>query len=675
MKNITQLVFKPKKNAVAKGVGRAGTIWFDNDDRDEIDALSTLAIKKAGFKRNDFLKPVRVDHLVVDDMPAEGVFDTAFCERYSLAENGKSWLLPAVQPESADAGTATASTPACDVNVNGEPMAEVEKLMDWPVTDLPLPVRWISQVGMDNKVLTLSPAERERLTKMLEVDGDQHLTNIREVTSSEMAPEIGTLTLYHLYRLVTAFDRVSEKVERMGPCMAKRFVRAWLDTEYIDQGVLVNEWCAGRHVSRLEKPTPASVSDVTEKQNTKAGEDTESSRPRRSDKPTYRTINYEIGCALYEGELDLHTLRPAMDFAKRVIAEGREDWKRWSATISIIPDIKTYSRKTIFDMVRKAPAAVHDGSPELRHTWCESFLAVHGVRDPDWYERAPDNAPTTHEENSETVRRAGKCLRDIEAGVFQCEEKTQPTDGLAGEQAAPETVEQNSTEHHQNPQQVETESHVTTDSEEVRNEKVSEQLAAGRGEFVPGISDPGDPKWVHNDYSASASNEGEKTEVATDRTEDTADEVDHSEELSNQAEQENNHSEPSTDHNEPETPKTGPKRQQPEPVTKVAGGVFDASVFFATTSNQVEKTEDSSSSNDDRTTKEAEESGQDKAPDKSDSMPEMLLLLRQISEALQQILASQLRVERNHRKDAAAIRGMLAMMYAAETEEDTANED
>ncbi|EED9463775.1 hypothetical protein AA481_003807, partial [Salmonella enterica subsp. enterica] len=103
MKNITQLVFKPKKNAVAKGVARAGTIWFDNDDQDEIDALSTLAIKKAGFKRNDFFKPVRVDHLVVDDMPAEGVFDTAFCERYRLAENGKSWLLPAAQPESVDA--------------------------------------------------------------------------------------------------------------------------------------------------------------------------------------------------------------------------------------------------------------------------------------------------------------------------------------------------------------------------------------------------------------------------------------------------------------------------------------------------------------------------------------------------------------------------------------------
>ncbi|EHW4627518.1 exonuclease, partial [Salmonella enterica subsp. enterica serovar Poona] len=68
---------------------------------------------------------------------------------------------------------------------------------------------------------------------------------------------------------------------------------------------------------------------------------------------------------------------------------------------------------------------------------------------------------------------------------------------------------------------------------------VGKQLAAARGEYVEGISDPNDPKWVHNDYSAS--NEGEKTEVATDNSvsaADTADYVDHSEDFSNQHEPE-----------------------------------------------------------------------------------------------------------------------------------------
>ncbi|EHK4664027.1 PD-(D/E)XK nuclease-like domain-containing protein [Salmonella enterica] len=71
-------------------------------------------------------------------------------------------------------------------------------------------------------------------------------------------------------------------------------------------------------------------------------------------------------------------------------------------------------------------------------------------------------------------------------------------------------------------------------------EEANRQLAAARGEYVEGISDPNDPKWIHNDYSAS--NEGEKTEVA------------------------------------------------PEAVTRNADGTFDVSALFPPPSNQTEKT-------------------------------------------------------------------------------------
>ncbi|EOG2905321.1 RecE family exodeoxyribonuclease, partial [Salmonella enterica] len=120
--------------------------------------------------------------------------------------------------EVAGSETATDAATSCDVNVNGEPMNEVVKDMEWPVMDLPLPVRWMAQKGRDSKVLSLKSAERERLTKILEADenDNQHLTNIKAITAGEIAPEIEKLTPYHLHRLVTAFDKVSEKVERMG---------------------------------------------------------------------------------------------------------------------------------------------------------------------------------------------------------------------------------------------------------------------------------------------------------------------------------------------------------------------------------------------------------------------------------------------------------------------------
>ncbi|ECA1526950.1 DNA breaking-rejoining protein, partial [Salmonella enterica subsp. enterica serovar Typhimurium] len=196
------------------------------------------------------------------------------------------------------------------------------------------------------------------------------------------------------------------------------------------------------------------------------------------------------------------------------------------------PDIKGYDRQTIIDLVRKAPKAVHNGNPDLRRTWCESFLAVHGVRDPDWYEYAPDNTPTTHEENAARLRQAGKCLRDIEAGRFQCdEEKPQPAGELADEPATPEAVEQDTTEHHPDPQPLENEPPVSQTEagyQKIRAElhearknippknpvDVGKQLAAARGEYVEGISDPDDPKWVKTETSPRANKPEIVTKVA-----------------------------------------------------------------------------------------------------------------------------------------------------------------
>ncbi|ELK8489370.1 hypothetical protein RWF90_000429 [Salmonella enterica] len=705
------------------------------------------ALEDADIKRSAFFKDAVITGLpVYNDLPQEGELDFTWCERYAFSDDTGTWLpIAHAQPEpaasdnasisegdtdenatdnadsgdttcttsaaSADTGAATAAANSdsatdtagsantaadtsdevagseiatdiahsCDVNVSGEPMTEVAKGMDWPMKDLPLPVRWMAQKGMDSKVLFLKPAERERLTEIMEADenNNQHLTNIKAITTEETAPDINKLTTYHLHRLVTAFDKVSEKVERMGPFMAKRFVRAWLDTEYIDQGILVNEWCAGRHVSRIEKPTAASVSEVPV-----------TARPHRSEKPTHRTINYELACGFYE-DLDLNNLRPAMDFAKRIIAEDREDWKRMSMTVGIIPDIKGYDRQTIIDLVRKAPAAVHSGSPELRRTWCESFLAVHGVRDPDWYEHTPDNAPATHEENSARIRKAGKSLRDIKEGRFNdVEEKPQPAAVLADEPAASETVEQDTTEHHQNPQPLENEPPVSQTEagyQKIRAElhearknippknpvDVGKQLAAARGEYVEGISDPSDPKWVHNDYSASASNEGEKTEN------EDADEVNQNDDTVIQNTDSVNHSEPSADQIEPEVPETEPKSLQPEPVTKVADGVFDVSAFFATTSNQGEKTEIPPPNNDDRSQECVEEKATD-VPATTESFLHEIVRLQSINnQLLEACIAYQSRAEtRQERFLEALFYGITRFAYQwVEGEEDREPEE
>ncbi|EFT9197838.1 exodeoxyribonuclease VIII [Salmonella enterica] len=557
--------YKVKNESARKRLGfKAGFFWCTAKKQSLALSRGELAMDAAGFDEADFARPVRVHFPVENDIPPEGVFDTKFCEnREPGGEDGKTLtLIPGAasavksdETERADgAGTPTGEN---GIQESHNPPANPQLTV---VATLPFRHRVLAQYIGDGEYLYHVDTDQKKEIACLEMD-TQNTTVQNLILAAENVEPFKKAIEHDIHEAVNAYKQVSPvdgKVPEL--CTTIKFFKEWFRAEHINRGLLVKEWA-----ERLKnKPAPVKktgphkviVDDVNKPE-----------RPRRSEKPTHRTINYELACGFCE-ELDLNNLRPAMDFAKRIIAEDREDWKRMSMTVGIIPDIKGYDRQTIIDLVRKAPKAVHKGNPDLRRMWCESFLAVHGVRDPDWYEYVPDNTPTTHEENAARLRQAGKCLRDIEAGRFQCdEEKQQPTGELADEPATPEAVEQDTTEHHPDPQPLENESPVSQTEagyQKIRAElhearknippknpvDVGKQLAAARGEYVEGISDPNDPKWVHNNYSAS--NQGEKEEVVPEEKQPAA---------------------------------------EPEAVTRNADGTFDVSALFSAPSNQIEKME------------------------------------------------------------------------------------
>lgn len=508
--------YKVKNESARKRLGfKAGFFWCTAKKQSLALSRGELAMDAAGFDEADFARPVRVHFPVENDIPPEGAFDTKFCEnREPGGEDGKTLtLIPgaasAVKSDETERADG-AGTPAGEngIQESHNPPANPQLTV---VATLPFRHRVLAQYIGDGEYLYHVDTDQKKEIACLEMD-TQNTTVQNLILAAENVEPFKKAIEHDIHKAVNAYKQVfpvDGKVPEL--CTTIKFFKEWFSAEHINRGLLIKEWA-----ERLKnKPAPVKktgphkviVDDVNKPE-----------RPRRSEKPTHRTINYELACGFCE-ELDLNNLRPAMDFAKRIIAEDREDWKQMSMTVGIIPDIKGYDRQTIIDLVRKAPKAVHNGNPDLRRTWCESFLAVHGVRDPDWYEYVPDNTPTTHEENAARLRQAGKCLRDIETGRFQCdEEKPQPTGELADEPATPEAVEQDTTEHHPDPQPLENEPPVSQTEagyQKIRAElhearknippknpvDVGKQLAAARGEYVEGISDPNDPKWVKTETS------------------------------------------------------------------------------------------------------------------------------------------------------------------------------
>lgn len=535
----------PVKNEEArKRLGiKAGFFWTTAKKLSVAVSRCIAAMDDKGYDEDDFKKPVRVNFPVVNDLPPEGVFDTEFCNRYERGgEDGLTMVLipgavPADQfhaqneetPNNSVTDVSNADTETSEVpedhteNFGNEGNSPTPAPKLTVVATMPFRHRVLAQYIGDGEYLYHVDTDQKKEIACLEMDTlNTAVQNL--LLAAENVDPFKKAIEHDIHKAVNAYKQVFP-VEGKVPelCTTIQFFKEWFTAEHINRGLLVKAW-----IERL-KNQPAPVKEPEPHEVIVAGVNM-LERPRRSEKPTHRTINYELGCGFYE-DLDFSNLRPALEYAKRIITEDREDWKRMSMTAGIIPDIKTYDRLTIIDLVRKAPKAVLNGSPELRRTWCESFLAVHGVRDPDWYEYTPDTAPTTHEENTARLRQAGQHLRDIEAGRFHYEEEPQPTGVLADEPAAPETVEQNATESHPDTQPLDDEPQVNpVDAayQKIRAElhearanippknpvDVGKQLAAARGEYVEGISDPNDPKWIHESYRTT-SNDGEKQEVET----------------------------------------------------------------------------------------------------------------------------------------------------------------
>ncbi|HBW3346624.1 TPA: exodeoxyribonuclease VIII [Klebsiella pneumoniae] len=119
---------------------------------------------------------------------------------------------------------------------------------------------------------------------------------------------------------------------------------------------------------------------------------------------TIRTLNKEIAYALWAGDVDAGKLEPSISkWADGIIKDDREDWKRWSAVITTQPEILSYDRPTIFNLVRNAPSKDTYHFPDTLKRYVVGYLAEHGVKEGagnDQKQQAPvdDDEPVANED-------------------------------------------------------------------------------------------------------------------------------------------------------------------------------------------------------------------------------------------------------------------------------------
>ncbi|EJS1736602.1 exodeoxyribonuclease VIII [Escherichia albertii] len=475
-----------KNEGARKRLGiKGGFFWTEAKKLSVAVSRCIAAMDDAGYDEDDFKKPVRVNFPVVDDLPPEGVFDTEFCNRYEKGgEDGITMIFIAPSPSVQDKPASTDNT-----NVNGEDMTEIEENMLLPISSQILPVRWLAQHSSEKPITHVS---REEL-RALHNAQDEKLPAVTALAISNKAAQLEPLEIRDLHKLVRDTDKVFPNPGNSDLGLITAFFEAYLGADYTDRGLLTKEWMKGNRVSRITR-TPSGA-------NAGGGNLTDRGKGFvHDDASVARDI--ATGVLARSMDVDIYNLHPA--HAKRIeeiIAENKPPFSVFRDKFITMPGHKDYSRAIVVAAVKEAPIGI-EATPHRVTEYLNRVLTETNHANPD-----PEIVDIA------CGRSSAPMPQRVTEEKQDDEEKPQPSGATADEQATAETAEPDTTEHHQDTQSMDAQPQINSVDakyQELRAElhearknippknsvDADKVLAACRGEFVEGISDPNDPKWV-----------------------------------------------------------------------------------------------------------------------------------------------------------------------------------
>ncbi|TIJ87298.1 exonuclease [Escherichia coli] len=486
-KQVYPLYYEAKNDKVRKRLGiKGGFYWAEAKKLSIAISRGAVAIDDAGYDEDDFKKPVRVNLPVVDDLPPEGVFDTEFCNSYEKGgEDGITMVFIAPSSSAQDKPASTDNT-----NVNGEDMTEIEENMLLPISGQELPIRWLAQHGSEKPVTHVSRDELQAL----HIARAEELPAVTALAVSHKTSLLDPLEIRDLHKLVRDTDRVFPNPGNSSLGLMTAFFEAYLDADYTDRGLLTKEWMKGNRVSRITRTASGA--------NAGGGNLTDRGEGFVHDL-TSLARDVATGVLARSMDVDIYNLHPA--HAKRVeeiIAENKPPFSVFRDKFITMPGGLDYSRAIVVASVKEAPIGI-EVIPAHVTEYLNKVLTETDHANPD-----PEIVDIACGRSSAPMPQ-----RVTEEGKQDDEEKPQPSGTTAVEQGEAETVEPDATEHHQDTQSLDAQSQVN--SVDAKYQKLRAELhearknippknpvdadkllAASRGEFVEGISDPNDPKWV-----------------------------------------------------------------------------------------------------------------------------------------------------------------------------------
>ncbi|WP_112166806.1 RecE family exodeoxyribonuclease [Klebsiella sp. WCHKl090539] len=365
----------------------------------------------------DYLKPIRTDFPVFNDLPAEGVLDFEWCKRYQLGDDQRTWqVIPGavadsttvVEDEIVNGDSDDNDSDASDDTVSGDENSR------YNLAEMPFRIQLLAQyMAEEGHVYHISIPHRGRLSAM-ELDTDNSAVQDL-ILAAESIPEIKKYDMPALWKFTSANKKVFPEGKRHELGKRIQFAKLWFETNAIDRGILTREWSVGNQISAVPHADPHATPE----------------RYKRAVTQNIANLAIEIAIAqLYPDAEPGKISRPQLIGAKDLVDRKEDVHVKALKIMSKTTDILDYDANSIFGVTRAIKWNGEESTSELR-AMVRNWLAANGIYEngerskgyPEWEEdpragRQSNVVEQSHEDLTETKQPE---IAKVNAGLYSIE--------------------------------------------------------------------------------------------------------------------------------------------------------------------------------------------------------------------------------------------------------------
>lgn len=348
--------------------------WFDSksDSRADREIMNILEDAEIETGRGaEYQLPVRTNVPVFDDLPEERVLDETWCERYELAEDGKTWQKIAAAPQKAETAPAKAKTVTTDgasekVDTSPAPVVTTADIV--PPSDEKLSERLDEMRNLDDGdiieshklpfnaelahfwlggMFTATPNERNAANAAAMDMDNSYLQNvILALNSVEACKHCFNHVRLSLLNNIKKIWPVDGKAPALNLVLS--FAQEWMtafsdasDKDGKHRADVVDKWLTRYRKERTPSGATAGGGNKTD---------------RRLDLiHTLDTLDIEIALASLPMDFNIYDIPGGVyRRAKEIVQKKESPFKEWSTALRKCPGILDYSRAAIFALIRSA---------------------------------------------------------------------------------------------------------------------------------------------------------------------------------------------------------------------------------------------------------------------------------------------------------------------------------